>query len=70
MKNTVTDRMYREWNLLPAVLTTAQAAILLQIHPECCARLCKNNELPCFKVGRLYRIRKEQLKQYIESMGG
>lgn len=66
MKNKLTYKTYREWALLPLVLTTDQAAVLLQISRDQCSKLCRTGQLPSFKVGKLHRIRREDLKEYME----
>lgn len=66
LKNKLTYKTYREWALLPLVLTTDQAAVLLQISRDQCGKLCRTGELPSFKVGKLHRIRREDLREHME----
>lgn len=59
-------RFYTNWNLAPALLTTEQAGMLLQMTPEHVKRLCARGDLPAQKIGKLWRVDKERLKAWME----
>lgn len=46
---------------LPAVLTPAQAADLLQVSPTTVVRKLRRGELPGFRVGNRWRLHRSQL---------
>lgn len=55
-----------EWDDVPSVLGTKQVADLLQIHINTAKRLITTGKLAAFRVGRVYRVRKGDLLNYIE----
>ena len=59
-------RFYSSWNLAPALLTTEQAGLLLQMTPEHVKRLCAKKKLPAQKIGNLWRVDKDKLKAWME----
>ncbi len=47
-------------------LTPNEVAKSLRLHPFTVARLAREGKLPAFKVGGVWRFRKDQLEQWIE----
>lgn len=48
------------------LLTSADAAKYLGIHPLTLSRWAKAKRIPGFKVGRIWRFRKEKLDAWLE----
>lgn len=46
--------------------TTEEVAEMLQMHNESIRRKCRLDELPCLKIGREWRIREDDLNQWLE----
>ena len=51
----------------PEILTLKQCQEILQIGKNLMLFLVHNEEIPAFRVGTKWRVRKSDLKQYIES---
>lgn len=49
------------------VLTTAQAAEFLQVHPKVIGRYVKSRKLPAHRIGREYRFLRSELICWIAS---
>jgi len=47
------------------LLTIDEVADILQMHTESVRRKCRKGELPCIKVGRHWRVRKEDLNEWL-----
>lgn len=62
-------RYYTDWNRVPLLLDTSQAAVLLQITPEHLSRLCKKGAVPAMRIGKGWRIGRETIRQMIEGKG-
>jgi len=55
--------------LLPEMLTVAQAAAVLRIHPMTAYKMTSNGTIPCVRLGRLIRVPKSALIQMIVPKG-
>ncbi len=52
------------------VLTIAEVARYLKLHELTVRRLAREGELPAFKVGRQWRIKRDLLESWIEERSG
>lgn len=52
-------------NKMGEILTVAEVAILLRLHPTTIYRLVKRGELPGFKIGDNWRISSDALESWI-----
>jgi len=48
------------------VLTANEAAGILKLHPFTVARLAREKKIPGFKVGGVWRFRKDRLERWVE----
>jgi len=60
-----TRKVFKSWNELPLVLDLATAAIVLGLNYENAAKLAQQGKLPAFKVGRLWKMSKAALREYV-----
>ena len=51
---------------LSLVMTIDQVAEYLSLHPLTVRRLAREGEIPAFKVGRQWRVKRQLLDQWIE----
>lgn len=58
------------WDEVPLVLSTKQVADVLSIHINTVKRLITRGELPAAKIGRVLRVDKADLKQYLDKSKG
>ena len=49
-------------------LTPSEVAKSLKLHPFTVARLAREGKIPAFKVGGVWRIKKDEFEQWIISM--
>lgn len=49
------------------VLTTDEAAVLLQIHPKTLQRMARRGVVPAFRIGDLWRFRASDLDRWLRS---
>lgn len=63
----MTKPKYTAWNEVPLVLRTKDVADVLGVHINTVKKLITDGKIPARKVGRAYRVTKEDLKQYVES---
>ena len=49
----------------PAIMTVEQVAKHLRLHIGTIRQLARDGEIPAFKVGKLWRFKKELLEQWI-----
>jgi len=49
------------------ILTTAEVARYLRVHPSTIYRLLKSKELPAFKVGSDWRFNREQIDKFVSA---
>ncbi len=47
-------------------LTPSEISRMLKIHPFTVTRLAREGKIPAFKVGGIWRFRKDQFQQWIE----
>lgn len=57
------NRVYN-WDEVPAIIDIPYAMMLLGCSRETIRRECQNGGLPAFKVGDMWRIRKDALEAY------
>jgi len=55
---------------MPDMLTIAEVAKYLKLHELTVRRLAREGELPAFKVGRQWRIKRNLLESWIEDRSG
>jgi excisionase family DNA binding protein len=55
---------------MPDMLTIAEVAKYLKLHELTVRRLAREGELPAFKVGRQWRIKRDLLENWIEQRSG
>lgn len=55
------------WDEVPIVVDLAYISVLLGISNEYARQLVRDGIIKAFKVGKLWRIKKEDLKSFIES---
>lgn len=55
---------------MPDMLTIAEVAKYLKLHELTVRRLAREGELPAFKVGRQWRIKRDLLESWIEQRSG
>lgn len=53
--------------MIETLYTTEQVAQMLQIHPLTVLKYFKSGKLKGIKLGRVYRVRESDLKQFIEA---
>ncbi|MBN1583257.1 MAG: helix-turn-helix domain-containing protein [Anaerolineae bacterium] len=51
-----------------AIMTIEELAVYLQLHPLTVRSLARAGELPTFKVGRQWRVRRDMLDRWLEEM--
>jgi excisionase family DNA binding protein len=51
----------------PDILTTAECAAYLRVHPKTLPRLIRRHALPCSLVGRRRRFRRSELDRWLEA---
>lgn len=49
-------------------LTPGEVAKILKLHPFTVTRLAREGKLPAFKVGGVWRVRKDEFERWISSM--
>jgi excisionase family DNA binding protein len=52
--------------MIEKFLTTEQVANILQIHPFTVLKFIKSGKLKGIKLGRVYRIKEEDVKEFLE----
>ncbi|MDY4523078.1 MAG: helix-turn-helix domain-containing protein [Atopobium sp.] len=50
---------------LPPLITSYQAAEILQVTPRQAINLCKENRFKALKIGREWRINRDSLLEYV-----
>lgn len=66
----MTMTKYINWDEVPIVLSTQEAADVLGVHVNTVKNLISRKELKAFKVGRVLKINKADLKKYVGLIGG
>ncbi len=51
-------------------LTPGEVAKILKLHPFTVTRLAREGKVPAFKVGGVWRVRKDQFEKWIASRTG
>ena len=51
-------------------LTPNELSKILKLHPFTVARLARERKIPAFKVGGVWRVRKDQFEKWIASRTG
>lgn len=54
-----------DWSQVPVVVDVAYVSVLLGLHPRTIEKQLKNGKLKGFKAGKVWRIRKEALAEYM-----
>lgn len=49
------------WSDVPALIDLEQASLLLGLNVESVRRYCVNGDIPAIRIGKLWRIDKQQL---------
>jgi excisionase family DNA binding protein len=62
----MTEQLIMDWTDLPAILTSEECAVFLRVHINTVKRLLADGKLPGRKIGRQWRIDKEDLKRFME----
>lgn len=57
---------YTDWNKVPLILDTSQAANLLQVTREHVSDLCKRGELPAMQLGSKWHISREAIRERLD----
>jgi len=60
----------QEWNELPLVLTTEEAAQLLRVTVKTIKTMCAEGRLPAAKVGRAWRINRDDVLTFLRGDAG
>lgn len=60
------QKIETDWNRVPVIFDLAYAASLLGISLDRIHRLAQHGQFPAFRVGKLWRVRKDDLLAYIE----
>lgn len=58
-------RQYTNWEEVPLILTLPEAAVLLQETPENLKAKALRKQFPAYKQGKLWRVTKNALQEYI-----
>lgn len=53
------------WNDVPLVLGTQQVADILDVHVNTVKSIIQRGELPAFKVGRVLKVNKSDLRRFM-----
>jgi excisionase family DNA binding protein len=54
------------WERVPIVFDLSYAAALLGVSLDWLHKLAQRGQFPAFKIGKLWRVKKEDLLEYIE----
>lgn len=60
------SRMVTSWEKVPVIFDIPYAACLLGINPETLRCMVKDGQLPAFKVGKKWKIKKEHFISWVE----
>ena len=59
------QKLYYNWNDVPALIDLEQASVLLGLSVESVRRYCVTKDLPAVQIGKQWRIDKQKLmKQF------
>ena len=59
-----------DWATLPPVLTIDDAAIIMKISRQSVWRYVKDGKIPAARVGKLWRISRDKLKEFLSGGTG
>lgn len=59
-------KKFTSWDELPINMSTDQAAATLGCDLPALRKRCKSGEIPNFRIGRVIKVPKEGLRDYIE----
>ena len=59
--------IYKNWDDLPLILGLTEISVLTGLGPERIRQLCAKGELPAFRVGKLWKVEKNDLKDWFDS---
>lgn len=62
----MSEKQYTSWDGVPLSLTVDEAANVLGVHSNTVRNVIKSGELAARKVGREWRIARENLRVYLE----
>lgn len=57
---------YKSWDDAPAILSAQETADLLGIHLNTAKKLLADGEIPGFKLGRVWKVDKVELRRWFE----
>lgn len=61
----VRDTFVYDWDRVPVIVDTAMVCQLLGMSDATVKRLCASGELPARKIGKMWRINRDDLKRYM-----
>lgn len=64
--DTTVPKKETNWDKVPVIFDIAYAATLLGISLDTMHKLCQKGKFPAFKVGKLWRVNKDDLMTYID----
>lgn len=56
------------WEEFPLTLTTKDMAVILNVSKESARKYCESGVLPAKKIGKVWRISKDKLRDFVEGM--
>ena len=56
----------KKWEDLPLVLTVEETAQVLRVTAKLITEMCRKGELPAVKVGRAWRIKRDDVLAYLQ----
>lgn len=59
--------VYKDWDDLPLIMGLAEISVLTGLGPERIRQLCAKGEIPAFRVGKLWKVEKNDLRQWFNS---
>lgn len=65
MGGVATVTKYVNWNEVPLILGTQEAADVLDVHVNTIKNLIQKGDLKAFKVGRVLKIHKSELMRFV-----
>jgi excisionase family DNA binding protein len=58
---------YTNWSQVPLLLSTKDVGDVLGVHINTVKRLISDGKIPAQKIGRAWKIRKEDLQNYVDN---
>ena len=59
-------KLIKSFDDLPLIMDCEYVAMLLGIHINSIYKLCLNGEIKAFKVGKLWRIKREDFESFVK----